>query len=135
MLDERQLSPGESATLAGLLLDGGSDPLPQWQYERAEFGAALAARTSIAGTAFDGRHRRMMPLVDVTRLLRVIDGRGVDGNFCIALLAILVVLIAVLWRFDRLHYMYRSFEAWNIFSDLLDGIGGIVELFGGESLE
>ena len=77
----------------------------------------------------------MMPLVDVTRLLRVIDGRGVDGNFCIALLAILVVLIAVLWRFDRLHYMYRSFEAWNIFSDLLDGIGGIVELFGGESLE
>ena len=53
--------------------------LPDWKHEKDEFAAALTTRAAAAGTAFDGRRRRMAPLVDSTALLRVVRGGGVRG--------------------------------------------------------
>ena len=78
LLDERRLSAGESAVLAGLLLDGGTDPLPDWKFDFDDFAADVTRRAAVAGSAFDGRHRRSVPLVDAPALLRVVR-RGQGG--------------------------------------------------------
>jgi hypothetical protein len=72
LLDERRLRPGEAAVLAGLLLDGGENPLPDWQHEWVEFASELATRAAGAGSAFDARRRKMTSIVDARLLLRAI---------------------------------------------------------------
>jgi hypothetical protein len=105
LLDERRLSPGESATLAGLLLDGGADPLPDWQHERAEFEAALTTRAAAAGSAFDARRRRHVPLVDAASLLRSTrrlswkgGKKGRTSGWAGVLWVVAFAVLAMLWR-------------------------------------
>ena len=97
LLDERRLSAGESAVLAGLLLDGGSDPLPDWKFDYADFASDLTRRAAAAGSAFDGRRRRSVPLVDAPALLRIVrSGQGGVLSTVLAykeLLAVALVLI------------------------------------------
>ena len=42
--------------------------LPDSQYEQSEFVNALASRAARAGTAFDARRRKLVPIVDATAL-------------------------------------------------------------------
>ena len=94
LLDERTLSPGESAVLAGLLLE--CDTLPDWKHDRAEFAAAVTARAAAAGQALDGRRRRMAPLVDARALLRAVHGPGL-GERIAYIAGPLLVLLAAWW--------------------------------------
>lgn len=96
LLDERRLAPGEAAVLAGLLLDGGEHPLPDWRHEPAEFAAELRQRAAAAGTAFDARRRRVGPIIDVHALLRAQRRRGALLAQCgYALVGVLGALLAV----------------------------------------
>jgi len=101
LLDERTLRAGEAATLAGLVLDGGDDPLPDWQDDFDEFATALRERVASAGTCFDARRKRKgAPLLDCRSLLQVVrPGRmealfmSISTNTWMALLAVVVVFM------------------------------------------
>ena len=86
LLDERQLSAGESATLASLLLDGGAAPLPDWKHEPEAFASAVTSRAQRAGHDFDGYQQCMAPRVDAPELLASMGsgrrpGRAQDGYY------------------------------------------------------
>lgn len=82
---------GQAAVLAGLLLDGGAEPLPDWKHEPTEFARELTRRASAAGNAFDGRLRRMVPLVDPRGLLQAV--RGSRGDWRLIIVPMIVVLL------------------------------------------
>lgn len=96
LLDERRLRPGEAAVLAGLLLDGGEEPLPDWQHERRDFEHALHAKVRHAGTVFDPVRRSFVSLVDERRLLRSLSRRSPDAILCISM-AVVAVVVAAAW--------------------------------------
>ncbi len=100
LLDERRLSPGEAATLAGLLLDSAAEgPLPNWRAEGAAFeafAAALRKRCDAAGTAFDARLRRRVPVVDAEGLIRAIRPR--ESPRWVMFFFLVVCLLAVGWQ-------------------------------------
>jgi len=101
LLDERKLRPGEAAVLAGLLLDGGDEALPDWQYEQAEFVNALASRSMRAGTAFDARRRKLVPIVDATALKHAMrNGRHGGFRGFLTVLSLLALLLAVLSHYQ-----------------------------------
>ena len=92
LLDERRLRPGEAAVLAGLLLDGGDEPLPDWQHEAAEFAHAVSTRSAQAGNVFDARRRREAPIVDAAALTRSMrPASALQGLQLLVLILVLVV--------------------------------------------
>jgi len=95
LLDERRLRPGEAATLASLLLDGGEEPLPDWKHEPQEFAAALTTRAAGAGNAFDARRRRLVPLVDAQALLKAMRSESLAERLLPWLLIAAVVVGAI----------------------------------------
>mmetsp|Transcript_39849 Transcript_39849/g.79709 ORF Transcript_39849/g.79709 Transcript_39849/m.79709 type:complete len:116 (-) Transcript_39849:461-808(-) len=95
LLDERRLAPGEAATLAGLLLDGGEQPLPDWQHEPSDFASALKERAANAGTAYDATKRRMVPIVDAAALQKAMRCTATGIKIPHFVVAILVLVIAM----------------------------------------
>lgn len=100
LLDERRLSAGESAVLAGLLLDGGSDPLPDWKLDYEHFASDLTRRAAAAGSAFDGRCRRSVPLVDAPALLRIVrSGQGGALSILLAYKELVAIALVLMFGF------------------------------------
>jgi len=100
LLDERKLLPGEAATLASLILDGGEDPLPDWKHEPDEFATNLRARAAAAGTAFDARTRRVAPVIDADRMLRG-TMRGRSSLPIMVCILVLLIAFAATWNEDK----------------------------------
>jgi len=96
LLDERRLRPGEAATLAGLLLDGGEHPLPDWQHQPAEFARALEERAAAAGSAYDARKRTMVPIVDAVALQKAVSSKAAMGEAQPMVLVGVLVLVAAI---------------------------------------
>ena len=69
LLDERRLRPGEAATLASLLLDGGVTLIPDWKTEKEAFAGAITMLSMEAGKGYDARLRREAPLVNAEKLI------------------------------------------------------------------
>lgn len=100
LLDERALSKGEAATLAGLLLDGGDEPLPEWRDEPHAFTAAVRSRSRAAGYGFDAKRRRPGPILRPEELLRVVIPGPLDQllqvlpeGFVVLVLLVLAALV------------------------------------------
>ena len=97
LLDERALRAGEAAVLAGLILDGGEEPLPDWHDDFDEFAAVLAQRVEAAGTGFDARLRRGgARLINTPQLLRVVRPGRLDALFASISTSSWVILIAII---------------------------------------